>query len=210
MSYIANFYRQDFLTKGYTIQAVGAFNDDRGDIHYDRTAFSSGRPWSAASRQHNVKGGLHGFNGDGHIGFLNLTNSYYFAFGQDDFNPIAGKRTDIRAHMAAVEASIDRDWLRYRASIFYASGDKDPTDDKATGFDAILDDPNFVGRAVFVLEPAGHPAGLDRGRAGSAEQPFADPSLEQDGRPGQFCKPRASGSSTPGRCRDHADGKGRF
>jgi hypothetical protein len=47
--------------------------------------------------------------------------------------------------MAAVEASIDRDYLRFRGSIFWASGDKDPTDDKATGFDAILDDPNFVG-----------------------------------------------------------------
>jgi hypothetical protein len=47
--------------------------------------------------------------------------------------------------MAAVEASIDRNWLRFRASMFFASGDNDPTDDKARGFDAILDDPNFVG-----------------------------------------------------------------
>ncbi|CAN5627010.1 hypothetical protein BH20ACI4_BH20ACI4_32040 [soil metagenome] len=47
--------------------------------------------------------------------------------------------------MAAAEFSIDRDFIRYRASFFYASGDKNPTDDKATGFDAIFDDPNFVG-----------------------------------------------------------------
>src|SRR6185503_5703917 len=44
-----------------------------------------------------------------------------------------------------LEASIDKDWLRYRASFFYASGDKDPTDEKAGGFDSILDDPNFAG-----------------------------------------------------------------
>jgi hypothetical protein len=142
---IANFYRQDFLFKGYTIQAVAAFNDDHGDIHYDSNGFLVRPALVGSFRPHNLRAGYIGFNGDGHIGFLNLTNSYYFAFGQDGFNPIAGKKTDIRAHMAAVEASIDRDWLRYRASVFYASGDKDPTDDKATGFDAILDDPNFAG-----------------------------------------------------------------
>jgi hypothetical protein len=143
--FIANFYRQDFLTKGYTIQAIGAYNDDRGGTHYDENGFLVRPALIGSAREHDVKAGYVGFNGDGHIGILNLSNSYYFAFGRDDFNPIAGKRTDIRAHMAAVEASIDRDWLRYRASIFFSSGDKDPTDGKANGFDAILDDPNFVG-----------------------------------------------------------------
>lgn len=142
---IANFYRQDFLVKGYTIQAVAAYNDDQADIHYDSNGFLVRPALVGSFRPHNVRAGYVGFNGDGHIGFLNLSNSYYFAFGEDDFNPIAGRKTNIRAHMAAVEASIDRDWLRYRASIFYASGDKDPTDDTAGGFDAILDDPNFVG-----------------------------------------------------------------
>lgn len=143
--YIANFFHQDFFTKGYTIQAVGAFNDDRGDIHYDTNGFLVRPALVGSARQHNVQAGYVGFNGDGHIGLLNLTNSYYFAFGRDSFNPIAGKKTDIRAHMAAVEASMDKDWLRFRTSFFFASGDKDPTDDKAGGFDAIFDDPNFVG-----------------------------------------------------------------
>lgn len=142
---IANFFRQDFLFKGYTIQAVGAYNHDRADTHYDSNGFLVRPALVGSFRPHSLRVGYVGINGDGHIGFLNLTNSYYFAFGEDGFNPIAGKKTDIRAQMAAVEASIDRDWLRYRASIFYASGDKDPTDDKATGFDAILDDPNFAG-----------------------------------------------------------------
>jgi hypothetical protein len=47
--------------------------------------------------------------------------------------------------MAAVEASIDHDYLRFRGSFFFAQGDKNPTDDRANGFDAIFDDPNFVG-----------------------------------------------------------------
>ncbi|MEO8648657.1 MAG: carboxypeptidase-like regulatory domain-containing protein [Acidobacteriota bacterium] len=143
--FIANIFRQDFLWKGYTIQGVGAFNEDHGDIHYDKNGFLVRPSLVGSARPHTIKAGYVGVNGDGHIGFLNLTNSYYFAFGKDDFNPIAGKRTDIRAHMGAVEASVDRDWLRYRASIFFASGDPDPTDDKAEGFDAIFDDPNFAG-----------------------------------------------------------------
>jgi hypothetical protein len=143
--FIANFFRQDFLFKGYTIQAVGAFNSDRESIHYDSNGFLVRPALVGDARPHTIRAGYVGFNGDGHIGFLNLSHSYYFAFGEDTLNPIAGKKTDIRAHMAAFEASIDRDFLRYRASIFYASGDKDPTDDKAAGFDAIFDDPNFVG-----------------------------------------------------------------
>ena len=143
--YIANFFRQDFMTKGYTIQLIGALNDDRGDIHYDTNGFLVRPALVGTVRQHDVRAGYVGFNGDGHIGLLNLSNHYYFAFGRDEFNQIAGRKTDIRAHMAAVEASIDKDWLRYRASVFFASGDSDPTDDKATGFDAIFDDPNFVG-----------------------------------------------------------------
>ena len=143
--YIANIFRQDFLVKGYTIQGVAAFNDDRADIHYDTNRFLVRPALVGSARPHSIKAGYLGINGDGHSGWLNLSNSYYFAFGEDDFNPIAGRKTQIRSHMAALETSIDRDWLRYRASIFYASGDKDPTDDKATGFDAIFDDPNFAG-----------------------------------------------------------------
>ncbi len=143
--FIGNFFRQDFLFKGYTIQGVAAYNHDRADTHYDSNGFLV-RPALVGSFQpHAVKAGYIGINGDGHIGWLNLTNSYYFSFGEDEFNPIAGRRTQIRAHMAAVEASVDRDWLRYKVSAFYASGDKEPTDDKAGGFDAIFDDPNFAG-----------------------------------------------------------------
>ena len=133
------------MTKGYTIQAIAAYNDDRGRTHYDKNGFLVRPALIGSAREHDVQAGYVGFNGDGHIGILNLSNSYYFAFGRDEFNPIAGRKTDIRAHMAAVEASIDRDWLRYKASFFFASGDNDPTDGKAKGFDAILDDPNFVG-----------------------------------------------------------------
>lgn len=143
--FIANIYRQDFLFKGYTIQAVGAFNHDRADVHYDSNGFIVRPALIGDARPHSVKVGYLGFNGDGHIGLLNISHSYYYAFGRDELNPIAGKKTKISAQMAAAELSVDRDFMRYRASFFYASGDKNPTDDRATGFDAIFDDPNFVG-----------------------------------------------------------------
>lgn len=47
--------------------------------------------------------------------------------------------------MFALELSVDNDWQRYRASFAYLSGDSDPFDDQATGFDTIFDNPNFAG-----------------------------------------------------------------
>jgi hypothetical protein len=47
--------------------------------------------------------------------------------------------------MAALELSYDRDWIRLKLSGFYASGDSDPRDRTATGFDTIFDNPFFVG-----------------------------------------------------------------
>ncbi|HEY2846266.1 MAG TPA: carboxypeptidase-like regulatory domain-containing protein, partial [Pyrinomonadaceae bacterium] len=37
--YIANLYKQDFLAHGYTIQIVGALNDDRASRHLDENGF---------------------------------------------------------------------------------------------------------------------------------------------------------------------------
>jgi hypothetical protein len=143
--YIANLFRQDFIRKGYTIQASFHFNDDRRSIEFDQNDFLVRPALIGDVRPHAVKVGYVGLSGDGHLGRLNLTNSYYFAFGHDDRNPIAGRKLSIRSHMAAVEASIDKDYLRFRGSMFWAQGDGDPTDERGTGFDAIFDDPNFVG-----------------------------------------------------------------
>ncbi|MGQ0761122.1 MAG: carboxypeptidase-like regulatory domain-containing protein [Acidobacteriota bacterium] len=143
--YVANIFRQDFIRKGYTIQASALFNDDRRSIKYDRNGFLVRPALIGDVRPHAIKVGYIGVNGDGHLGRLNLTNSYYYAFGRDERNPIAGRPVHISSHMVAVETSIDVDYLRFRGSVFWAQGDKNPTDDQANGFDAILDDPNFVG-----------------------------------------------------------------
>jgi hypothetical protein len=44
-----------------------------------------------------------------------------------------------------MELSLDHDWLRYRTSFFYSSGDRNPKGNTATGFDSIADNPNFAG-----------------------------------------------------------------
>ena len=51
----------------------------------------------------------------------------------------------ISAWLAALELSYDRDWVRFRTSYLYSSGDDDPNDRQANGFDAIMPNPNFAG-----------------------------------------------------------------
>ena len=94
---------------------------------------------------HAIRAYYYGLTGDGHFGKLNLTHAFYQVLGHDSFNELAGHRVDINAQMAAVELSLDKDWLRYRVSFFYASGDKNPLGGTARGFDTIFDNPNFAG-----------------------------------------------------------------
>ncbi len=98
-------------------------------------------------REKSVRAYYLGWAGDGHIGRVNVTHQFYQALGEETFNPIAGRKVDINAQFFAIEASYDQDWLRYRASFLYASGDHNPADGKANGFDSIFDDPNFAGGA---------------------------------------------------------------
>ncbi|HEY6122273.1 MAG TPA: carboxypeptidase-like regulatory domain-containing protein [Pyrinomonadaceae bacterium] len=143
--FIANLFRQDFIRRGYTIQGSLHYNDDRRSLKFDRNGFLVRPAFIGDVRPHAIKVGYLGISGDGHLGRLNLTNSYYYAFGKDERNPIAGRDVRVKSHMAAVEASIDKDYLRFRGSFLWAQGDENPTDKKATGFDAIFDDPNFAG-----------------------------------------------------------------
>jgi hypothetical protein len=143
--YVANLFRQDFIHKGYTIQGSLHYNDDRASLKFDRNGFLVRPALIGDEREHALKIGYLGVSGDGHLGRLNLTHSYYYAFGRDTWNPIAGRPVSVKSNMAAVEASVDHDYLRFKSSFFFAQGDSNPTDGKATGFDAIFDDPNFVG-----------------------------------------------------------------
>ncbi len=142
---IGNIYRQDFFKPGYTIQASFHYDKDDASFEYDTNHFLVRPSPIGAVKPHAIRSYYYGLTGDGHFGRLNITHAFYQVLGHDSLNPISGKRTDINAQMAAVELSIDKDWVRYRTSFFYASGDKNPRDGTARGFDAILDDSNFAG-----------------------------------------------------------------
>jgi hypothetical protein len=121
---IANYYRQDFLTQGYTISPGVHVNLDEG-----------------------VRAYYAGIGGDGHWGRVNVTHQFYQAFGRDRLNDVAAQPASINAQFAAAEFSIDRDWYRPRLGVVFASGDDDPDDDRARGFAAIMDNPNIAGGA---------------------------------------------------------------
>jgi hypothetical protein len=142
---VANIFRQDFLAHGYVAEWSFHANLDRGGRHYDENG-NIARPAPIGTvRDHDVSAFYFGWNGDGHIGRFNITHALYEVVGTDSNNGLAGHSVDINAQMAAVELSYDRDWARYKASFFYASGDGNAEDGTATGFDSIVDNPNFTG-----------------------------------------------------------------
>lgn len=151
---LGNVYLQDFFFPGYTAEFVAAFNKDDPSLHYEDNGFLV-RPApignvinqnpGAGPILHGIRVGYFGWLGSGHIRRLNLTHAFYQAIGEDTYNPIAGKRVTVNAQMAAAELSYDKDWMRYRISAFYTSGDANPRDSRARGFDSIVDLPNFAG-----------------------------------------------------------------
>jgi len=146
--FVANVYCQDFLTEGYTAQLSFLANWDKGTdsgIIYD-SAGNIVRPSPIGTvAPHDLEAYYLGWNGEGHIGRANISHSLYHVFGKDELNGVAGRQVDISAWMAAMELSVDADWMRHKFTLFCASGDDDATNGTATGWDAIVDNPTFSG-----------------------------------------------------------------
>lgn len=158
---MANLFRQDFPFLGFTSQVSWTLNLNREDEdHYDTNDFLVRPSFVGDVQTHDYSVNYLGYSGDGHLFWpwpwarLNLSTSTYVAVGEDEHNPIAGRETDILAFFHASELSRDFDWVRIRANLLYASGDSDPTDDEATGFDAIFEAPQFAGAdtAYFIRQ----------------------------------------------------------
>jgi hypothetical protein len=143
---VANYYRQDFLTPGYTLSPSFHANVDRGDEpFFDANGFLVRPSPVGVVRPHRVTAYYAGVGGDGHWGRLNVTHQFYQALGVDDLNGVAGQKTRINAQFGAIELSVDHDWWRIKGALIAASGDSNPADDRARGFDAIVDNPNIAG-----------------------------------------------------------------
>ncbi len=144
-TWIANYYRQDFLYPGYNVNLSFHANHDRPSTEFDRNGFLVRPDPVGVFQPHDVRSYFFGTASNGHIERFNVSSALYYVFGRDDLNPIAGRPQDISAWMGALELSYDRDWIRFRHSYFHSSGDADPNNDHATGFDTILANPNFAG-----------------------------------------------------------------
>ncbi len=154
---VLNLYRQDILemllprwksekwTRGLTAQVSYHHFQDDDSVHYDENEFLV-RPRAVGTPVPNDRGiDYWGWTMDGHVKRLNITSALYHAEGYESFDEIAGSRQDVSATMAALELSVDVDWMRFRAFGYWQEGDDDPFDGNAHGFDAIYDNPVFAG-----------------------------------------------------------------
>ncbi|MFC4294745.1 hypothetical protein ACFO0A_06685 [Novosphingobium tardum] len=172
--FMANAYRQDFPLVGLTSQLSVTYNMNReaNRVQVDDNGFPV-RPallGNLRGREYDVV--YVGYAADGRAGRINLTGQLYGAFGEDRNSFFTSEAAKIRAYFAAAEASYDVDWLRFRLSGLYASGDKDPYDHTEGGFDAIFENPIFAGadtsywiRQVIPFAGGGRAVGLN-GRNG--------------------------------------------
>ena len=143
----ANLYRQDFPFVGLTSQVSVTYNMNRekNDVQIDHNGFPV-RPallGDLRGREYDVV--YLGYSADGRIGRINLTASFYAALGEDRNSFFTSKPAQIRAGFGAVELSYDYDWMRFRLSGLYATGDGDPYNNTEGGFDAIFENPIFGG-----------------------------------------------------------------
>ncbi|WP_293007712.1 hypothetical protein [Nitrosomonas sp.] len=145
--FLANLYWQDLFKLGFMSQFIVAYNRSRekgtGIIADD--SFRGQLATFKENTQHDYDVAYLGYNGDGRFGRVNLTTSIYYVVGKESKGIFVDRNTDVRALFGAGEISIDFDWLKPRLSALYASGDDDPFDHTAQGFDGISENPIFAG-----------------------------------------------------------------
>jgi len=145
--FTGNLYRQDFPFVGLTSQASVTYNMNRekNDVQIDHNGFPV-RPALLGDLRGRAYDVVYlGYSADGRIGRINLTASLYAALGEDRNSFFTSKPAEIRAGFGAVELSYDHDWMRFRLSGLYATGDGDPYNNTEGGFDAIFENPIFGG-----------------------------------------------------------------
>jgi hypothetical protein len=163
--YAANLYWSDFLTKGYTLNFSLLYNHDQPTFLIDKNGFLVRPAPIGLPLEHKVRAGYAGISGDGHIGRVKVSHAFYEAFGRDDFNPIPADKNPqhINAQLAAFELGYEKDWMEWKASVFYTSGDKNLNDGHANGFDGIVPNQQFAGGGFL-----GNPSLADRGLINNA------------------------------------------
>jgi hypothetical protein len=160
---VANLYWSDFLTKGYTLNFSALYNHDQPSFFIDQNGFLARPAPVGFPIPHQISAIYVGVSGDGHIKRFNIDHSFYEAFGRDTFNGIAAAPQHINAQLASFELGYEKDWMEYKISAFYTSGDKNLNDGHANGFDGIVPNQQFAGGGFL-----GNPALADRGLLNNA------------------------------------------
>ncbi|MDZ3833246.1 MAG: hypothetical protein U0S50_15725 [Sphingopyxis sp.] len=145
--FTGNIYRQDFPVVGLTSQLSVTYNMNRekNDIQIDHNGFPV-RPALIGDLRGRAYDVVYlGYSADGRIGRINLSASFYAALGEDRNSFFTSRPAEIRAGFGAIELSYDHDWMRFRLSGLYATGDGDPYNKTEGGFDAIFENPIFGG-----------------------------------------------------------------
>lgn len=166
--YAANLYWNDLIAKGYTLNFSALYNNDQASFLIDKNGFLVRPAAIGTPIPHKVRAGYAGISGQGHIGRINVSHSFYQAFGRDSFNPIpptpySKNAQHINAQLAAVELAYEKDWMTWKISGFYTSGERDLKSGEATGFDAIVPNQQFAGGGFL-----GNPSLADRGLINNA------------------------------------------
>jgi hypothetical protein len=161
--YAANVYWNDFLTLGYTLNFSALYNHDQPSYLIDKNGFLVRPAPVGFPVPHKVSAGYAGIAGDGHIKRINVSHAFYQALGRDTFNGIAAAPQHINAQLASFELGYEKDWMEFKASAFYTSGDKSLTDGHANGFDGIVPNQQFAGGGFL-----GNPSLADRGLLNNA------------------------------------------
>jgi hypothetical protein len=143
---LANLYVQDLFRPGLTSEFLFLYDRNRAP----GTEIVAAAPGVAPATfingsRHNYDVAYLGYSVDGHVGKLNLTGSLYEVLGLEEASEFGANHMRVQASFAAVELSRDFDWIRVRASGLYASGDSDPFDKTAHGFDGLSQSALFAG-----------------------------------------------------------------
>lgn len=142
---LANVYRQDFPRAGVTSEFVAAYDRNREPGMQELLGLDGAANAPPARMRHDYDVAYFGYGIDGHFGWLNATAMAYGLLGRERQSTFTDAPSTVAAWFAATELSVDSDNRRWRLSLLHASGDDDPRDRRATGFDGLTANPVFAG-----------------------------------------------------------------
>jgi hypothetical protein len=147
---VLNAYRRDWPWRGYTSGLSLHYSDDHRGFAFDDDGFLVTPAPIGALEESAVRAWYLGWCGEGGNGPWSIAHAAYQALGEVTHDPIAAGDVHIDARLFALEVERRLGSCALRAWALYASGDPDPRDARAEGFDGIQEHPLFAGGDLSV------------------------------------------------------------